>query len=351
MRKGIEAIEAAAAKKIRPEFGRRIREKMEKLRENRVKQLASRIVEAALGLGSEAAQHRPNSRRRAVATPSDPRFAPCHAVVIESLKHYRPDEKRTRRENRSLMRWSSGAIAKYLEESCELHGLYLLEVPPAYTSRQDCLTGAAGMRCNDFHSDVIAYASGNKSISLSSEQKSEAGWLSDQIQGARDAVLKGNATPRQSLILEVAEFVQSGSGSIRKLVRLPVRGGQVFVPAISETPACGGIHADINAAGNIGLVALLDPDWHGTWWRLPCDPKTGQLAAKEVEGSPIMSEGVSILPQKNTDSKAKRIINAWCDVQSEKFTSKSRQWLPYDVYWGAVEEAVCMRLREWNGIS
>ena len=102
LRAGVERLEKAAAQKLRPEFGRRMLAKMERLRENRVKQIASRIVEAALGVGSEEPLHR-KGRKRPIAAIADPRFAPCHAVVIENLENYRPDDKRTRRENRGLM--------------------------------------------------------------------------------------------------------------------------------------------------------------------------------------------------------------------------------------------------------
>jgi hypothetical protein len=100
------------------QFGQSALDALEHLREQRVKQLASRIVEAALGIG----------RVRRPAGGQDPKRPnsrvdqPCHAIVIEDLTHYRPRETRTRRENRQLMTWSSSKIKKYLSEGCQLHG-------------------------------------------------------------------------------------------------------------------------------------------------------------------------------------------------------------------------------------
>jgi IS605 OrfB family transposase len=126
------------------EFGRSILRVVERLREQRVKQVASRIVEAALGVG-RMTPTKGRDRKR----PQERRDAPCHAVVIESLRNYRPDELQTRRENRALMNWSAGKVRKYLEEGCQLHGLHLREVMPNYTSRQCSRTGMPGLRCDD----------------------------------------------------------------------------------------------------------------------------------------------------------------------------------------------------------
>lgn len=127
------------------QFGQSALDALEHLREQRVKQLASRIAEAALGIG----------RMRRPMGGKDPKRPngrvdePCHAIVIEDLTHYRPEETRTRRENRQLMSWSSSKVKKYLAEACQLHGLHLREVSASYTSRQDSRTGAPGIRCQD----------------------------------------------------------------------------------------------------------------------------------------------------------------------------------------------------------
>src|SRR5581483_1857742 len=79
-------------------FGDEILQKMERMREQRVKQLASRIAEAALGVGIEQPRKRGKQPKRPTDRIVNPRFAPCHAVVIENLTKYTPDELRTRLE-------------------------------------------------------------------------------------------------------------------------------------------------------------------------------------------------------------------------------------------------------------
>ena len=327
LRAGVERLEKAAAQKLRPEFGRRMLAKMERLRENRVKQIASRIVEAALGVGSEDPLHR-KGRKRPIAAIADPRFAPCHAVVIENLENYRPDDKRTRRENRGLMTWAARAVRKYLTEGCELHGLYLRQVSPAYTSRQDSRTGGPGLRCNDVPAKELT---------------NPEGWIGKLVARAEEAVKDGAATPRQKLLVTLAEAARNGDIA-SPAVRIIAPGGQLFVAADSSSPAAKGIHADMNAAANIGLVALLDPDWSAAWWRLPCNTATGEVDETKVGGSAAVPVGRAILDASAQGGKG--YVNAWSDPQ-EKAVSR-REWVDTKAYWRSIEERVVEILRLWN---
>lgn len=328
LRAGVERLEKAAAKKLRPEFGRRMLAKMERLRENRVKQIASRIVEAALGVGSEDRLHWERGRRRPTAAISDPRFAPCHAVVIENLENYRPDEKRTRRENRGLMSWAARAVGKYLAEGCQLHGLYLRQVSPAYTSRQDSRTGCPGLRCNDVPAQEL----------LNPE-----GWIGRLVARAAEAVKEGKATPRQRLLVTLAESARAGIAE-SAAVRIIAPGGQLFIAADPQSPASNGIHADMNAAANIGLVALLDPDWPAAWWRLPCKAATGDVDESKVGGSEAVPLGRAIL---EVGAEAGKVyVNAWSDPQDSAVSR--REWTDTKRYWRDVEERVVEILLAWN---
>ena len=328
LRAGVERLEKAAAKKLRPEFGRRMLAKMERLRENRVKQIASRVVEAALGVGSEDRLHWERGRRRPTAAIPDPRFAPCHAVVIENLENYRPDEKRTRRENRGLMSWAARAVGKYLAEGCQLHGLYLRQVSPAYTSRQDSRTGCPGLRCNDVPAKELL--------------KPE-GWIGRLVARAAEAVEEGKATPRQRLLVTLAESARDGDAE-SAAVRIIAPGGQLFVAADQQSPASNGIHADMNAAANIGLVALLDPDWPAAWWRLPCKTATGDVDESKVGGSEAVPLGRAILEVGGEAGKV--YVNAWSDPQDSAVSR--REWSDTKRYWRGVEERVVEILLAWN---
>jgi len=331
LRAGVEHLEQAAAKKVRPEFGKRMLDKMERLRENRVKQIASRIVEAAIGVGSEDRQHWERRRKRPATAIAGPRFAPCHAVVIENLENYRPDDKRTRRENRGLMTWAARAVHKYLTEGCELHGLYLRQVSPSYTSRQDSRTGSPGLRCNDIPIREFANAEG---------------WMGRLVVRSEQAVKEGKASPRQKLLVTLAEAVRNGEIA-SPAVRMIAPGGQLFVAAESSSPAAQGIHADLNAAANIGLVALLDPDWSAAWWRLPCKTATGEVDETKVGGSLAVPVGKAILDPSTEAGKG--YVNAWSDP-NESAVSR-RDWVDTKAYWRGVEERVVEILRKWNRID
>ncbi|RMH27509.1 MAG: hypothetical protein D6692_07605, partial [Planctomycetota bacterium] len=231
---------------------------MERMREQRVKQLASHIAEAALGVG-RMKQTDGRDRKR----PRSPVDAPCHAIVIESLRNYRPDELQTRRENRALMNWSAGKVRKYLEEACQLHALHLREVMPNYTSRQCSRTGLPGMRCEDVPIDEFL----------------SAPWWKKMVNAA-DKRLQDNGTDSQDrLLVELQKKWSIASDQekrAQRTLRLPRAGGDLFVTAPPNRAATvedrsqGALQADLNAAANIGLRALLDPDFPGRWWYIPC---------------------------------------------------------------------------------
>jgi IS605 OrfB family transposase len=328
LRAGVERLEKAAAGKLRPEFGRRMLAKMERLRENRVKQIASRIVEAALGVGSEDRLHWQRGRKRPAVAIADPRFAPCQAVVIENLENYRPDDKRTRRENRGLMSWSARAVKKYLAEGCELYGLYLRQVSPSYTSRQDSRTASPGLRCND-----VAVA----------ELLNPASWVGRLVVKAEEAVKEETATPHQKLLVRLAQAASDGRIG-GPFVRIIALGGQIFVAAEKGSPSSNGIHADMNAAANIGLVALLDPDWSASWWRLPCKSSTGQVDETKVGGSDAVPVNRALL-EPHADA-GKTHVNAWSDPADAAVSR--RDWSDSKTYWRSVEGRVAEVLADWN---
>lgn len=262
-------------------FGHGLLDTMERMRENRVKQLASRIAEAALGIGRMKRPKGGNDPKR----PQSRVDAPCHAVVIENLTHYRPGETRTRRENRQLMDWSSAKVKKYLSESCQLNGLHLREVQASYTSRQDSRTGAPGIRCND--------------ISVADFLKP---WWRKDCKKAKEKTGNGKGDARERFLVDLdrqwneEELTWSDADGVwttdenkqkwtlkknlrkngkaprtPKPLRIPVNGGDLFVSTDLKSPAAKGLQADLNAAANIGLRALNDPDWPGKWWYIPAD--------------------------------------------------------------------------------
>jgi hypothetical protein len=332
---------------IEESFGRSALDALDRLREQRVKQLASRIVEAALGLGRVKTPKKGNTPKR----PREAVDASCHAVVIESLTHYRPDDLRPRGENRQLMTWSSSKVKKYLAEACQLNGLHLREVPAGYTSRQDSRTGAPGIRCQD----------------VPVKEFMQSLFWRKQVAQAEKKVTDGKGDACERFLVDLnakwkdqTEAAWKSAGS----VRIPLKGGELFVSADPGSPAAKGIQADLNAAANIGLRALLDPDWPGRWWYVPCKPGTSEPALDRIKGSAAF-EGVQVLPAdgaapagseagkrqpKKSKSKApKKIEYLWRDPSGGVLAAG--RWKQTQAYWNDVQYRAVQLLRKRAGLD
>lgn len=330
------------------QFGQSTLDALEHLREQRVKQLVSRIVEAALGIGSEASKHWDNGKRPRQRI-NDSRFAPCHAIVIEDLTHYRPEETRTRRENQQLMTWSSSKIKKYLAEACQLHGLHLREVSASYTSLQDSRTGAPGIRCQDVPvREFMQSPFWRKQVKQAEAKQSEnKGDARERFLCDLNAMWKDKT---------VADWEKAG------VIRLPLNGGEIFVSADSNSPAAKGLQADLNAAANIGLRALTDPDWPGKWWYVPCEPSSFRPIKDKVEGSAAVNPDQTLRQAAQAQSgdaakdkkkrgnksggKSKEVVNLWQDVSSIPLDQRTGEWKEYAVYQNEVQ---CRAIRILKG--
>ncbi len=338
------------------EFGRSVLAVMERLREQRVKQISSRIVEAALGVG-----RLPAMRGRNMARPKGRLDRPCQVVVIENLKNYRPDEVQTRRENRALMNWSAAKVRKHLEESCQLHGVLMREVTPNYTSRQCSRTGRAGTRCADVSIDP---ASGCP----------RGVWWDKMLWSAKRKIDEGGGSALDRMIVDLARALGDAHAAGRKTppsVRLPRQGGDLFVaaPAWNDIRAPRAevgcvIQADLNAAANIGLRALLDPDFPGRWWYIPCSITTGQPGRDKCVGAACIDLSAPLLELQvggerqssgrgargaSSGSANREFMNAWGDPAAADLGH--RAWRPHGAYWNDVTMRVVELLRTVNDLS
>lgn len=334
-------------------FGQSTLDTLERMKDQRIKQLASRIVEAALGIGIEQdpvwddvkKKWREHQRPRHRST--DPRFAPCHAVIIEDLSHYRPEETRPRRENRATMDWKSAETRKRLEDHCQLYGLHLRDVNPQYTSRQDSRTGAPGARCVDV--SVVDFLSKS--------------WWRKQVARAQKKANKGDARDRYLLDLDAKWSAASEEKKIQAApLRIPLDGGDIFVSADPRSPLAGGIQADLNAAANIGLRALMDPDFPGRWWYVRCDPATHQPKADKVKGCILENVGplaevkqadqtTPPIPKRKRSAKATKeeeVVDLWRDPAPDLLNPKS--WCEYTEYLSRVRFRVIQILRARAGL-
>lgn len=346
-------------KETGPRFGQSTLDTIERMKDNRMKQLASRIVASALGLGGhwkiiEGPDGKPftkkdDSHRWKWVEDTSPRYAACHAVVIEDLTRYRAEETRPRRENRATMDWKSAEARKRLEDQCRLYGLYLRDVNPMYTSKQDSRTGAPGVRCNDVPVEKFMTERHWKKQILAAEKKKNE---------------KDQGSERDRYLLALYEKYKGNTKEQLKAfppIRIPLKGGEIFVSADPASPLVKGLQADLNAAANIGLRALMDPDFAGRWWYVPCKRTTGVPVKEKVGGCPLFENGEKPLGQvKETESDTENAVkqkktrgpkkppreieNRWRDVTATS-PQDHPDWIPTGAYWPNVEFRVSKQLR------
>jgi IS605 OrfB family transposase len=328
------------------QFAQRTLDALEHLREQRIKQLASRIAEAALGIGRIKLPIGGKVPKRPEVSIDEP----CHAIAIEDLTHYRPEETRTRRENRQLMTWSSSKVKKYLSEACQLHGLHLREVSASYTSRQDSRTGAPGIRCQD--------------VPVNEFMRSP--FWRKQIAQAEKKLAEGKGDSRERFLCELKAMWKDKKTAAdwdkAVFVRVPLKGGEIFVSADPASPAAKGLHADLNAAANIGLRALTDPDWPGKWWYVPCDPVNFRPKIAKVGGSAAVNTDLALRQpaqtqtgdakakkksEKESVGRAKEIVNLWRNISSSPLEClEFGEWKEYAAYQNEVQFRVVGVLAE-----
>jgi hypothetical protein len=179
-----------------------------------------------------------------------------------------------------------------------------------------------------------------------------AGFWERELKTAEKAVQAGTATARSRYLADVGSWLSSmNEGERERLgcIRVPVEGGPVFVSALCQSPAAKGVQADANAAGNIGLRALLDPDWSGRWWYVLCDPRTLKPVAEKVKGSEAVDAET---PMPATDlgrqlRNREQPVNLWRDVSVAPVNQG--QWTTYSEYREGVMERVTAILREQLG--
>ncbi len=222
------------------------------------------------------------------------------------------------------MSWSAKNVLEYLEDACELNGIHLREVMPNYTSRQDSRTGAPGIRCTE--------------MPVTGFLRRYRGRI-DRLRQKNDALSR--------YLVDLYDDRSSRKPKPADTVLIPDDGGELFVSADSDSPAAHGLQADLNAAANIGLRALLDPDWPGRWWWVPCDGRTGRPAKEKCKGSAAIDLRVSLDP--NWTPVSQEIANLWRDISAEPIEPGDLQ--NYSEYWNRVTKRVIRHLRRRAGLN
>ena len=279
------------------------------MRTNRPKQLASRIVEAAVAepgrvpLPDKLSVKLGHTKRPGMKRPELPTNKPCHAIIVDDYRYYKPGQVRMRAENEMLAAWSPQALGECIQGACELRGLRLWTVLPTHLARQDSRTGLPGLRCAEVPVLDFVFSRG----------------VLDRIMSrAEKAVKAGTATPAQQMLMDLRERWNQDElvwtdhvGQEWKLkasrwgtcngedlgprydrsprsLKIPFEGGKIFVRATTNSEnGLGGVSmdADLNTAANLALEALMDPDAPFRWWYVPVDQKTLLPRPDKVGGS------------------------------------------------------------------
>jgi hypothetical protein len=269
------------------------------------------------------------------------------------------------------MNWAARNVRKYIVEGCELHGLHFVEVWPAYTSKQDSRTGAPGIRCEDVFRKVFdeaarrALVSGpaqteSATKSLTRHERDVRRWAREISNICRKSSEKEDLNLREQVILGVSAKM-ADVPTRRSTIRLPYRGGELFVSAAADSPLARGMQADLNAAANIGLKALFDPDWEGAWWFVLTNLATGEVVKEKVQGSAVWDGAAPILsptPQEQEEAtpasttkgrrrrrsakRGKTAVYAFNPLFGPD--SSFDKWITTIPYWKAVERVVAARL-------
>ena len=225
-----------------PDAAPELLEKLDQLKEQRVKQTAHLILTHALGLQLKGTGKTP-STARADSLHGEYEIAPkgkvADMIVIENLDRYRTDQGRSRRENRQLMSWSHRAITDVLREITAPYGIPVLAVAAAYSSKFCATTSRPGFRA----------------VEISPHQSDH--FLLQNWRVSDNPARKKIATQ----ILNILETHKNKKGL--KLL-LPQDGGPLFFPAFDSKQEKSlnypVVNADLNAAGNLCLRAIAAPE-------------------------------------------------------------------------------------------
>lgn len=230
-------------------------DKSNELREQRVNQAAHLILAEALGLELKNPEEVENKKarrnevdlhgeyKRILDAKTGTPLPRCSVIVLEDLTRYRTSQDRTRSENSRLMQWAHRAIVKKLTDVAKPFGITLMLVDPAFSSRFHSQTGLPGIRVN--------------SVSRNFEKEMPyAAWLKQKGRN-------GNNSDLAKKISEATDLFEQNKEYNGQLL-IAVDGGKEFLPVDANDAEMQRdyhpMNADENAAINIGLRAVADPD-------------------------------------------------------------------------------------------
>lgn len=137
---------------------------------------------------------------------------PVNIIVLEKLKSYLANKKRTKEENKRLMNWKHRTITNCVEQQAEEYGIAVVATSPSYSSQFDSTTMVPGYRCKQVTKEDIDRI-----------KNGDYGWL-------RDHEIDPNK-------IKIGDLI-------------PYKGGPLLAYVINGKLKTK--HADINAAQNLG---------------------------------------------------------------------------------------------------
>jgi IS605 OrfB family transposase len=207
---------------------------LEDARADRAKQIAHQIF--ALALGVEIAPPPPDKEQRKETESLHAVYRlikgrrPVEFIALEDLSKFRTSELLGRQENRQLALWSHRRIVKHLTELCELVGMPIVFVDPAFTSCYSARNGAVGFR-------AVEIRANDPSI----------GWLSRRA---------ADGDTRAAILLAQVQCAPAG-----KPLLLPQGGGPLFVELRSTEGSAEVMLPPTVHAISMRLTALVFARW------------------------------------------------------------------------------------------
>jgi hypothetical protein len=149
-----------------------------------------------------------------------------------------------------------------LIEACQLHGLHLASGSARHARGQDARTGAPGIRCREVSPAALSAAGGP--------------W-SAELLDARSRVETACQAQRPAALADLFLLaLHAASGRVleqahqnAKNWKIPSDDGPLFLPLGAGASSRGGLSAELNTAGSLGIQLLSDADWPGSWWYVP----------------------------------------------------------------------------------
>ncbi len=222
--------------------------KIDRMKEQRVNQTAHLILAQALGV--RLCPHRIEENERKSRDlhgeyEKIPGREPVDFIVIEDLSRYLSSQGRAPSENSRLMKWAHRAVRDKLKMLAEEpFGIPVVETVPAYSSRFHALNGQAGSRLHELH-ELEAYQQQSlinlaaKTDFQNRDRSKAAGELFEQFQA----------------LAKLNERRRAEGKKVPRTLYYPKSGGPLFLASRDGDT----IHADVNAAINLGLRAIAAP--------------------------------------------------------------------------------------------